>query len=222
MSPGAPNPWEPRLLLRELGLAHVRKESGMGRAALGEVGTGLSQAEGSIHRQPDFGGVAILLAIILPPADGTQGQRFGRVQRLVSATWATKTGHQRFPHEDWTATTACVFTREASSAVCGESQVLKGYGFTACGKTHSSSQEASGHDFSRAANASMRARALAPEGILDCNKDLFRGSLAIRPACASPMIFVVRVTLFSLPRGCTLPYPLKKTKPCQLMKTFVH
>jgi hypothetical protein len=82
----------------------------MGRAALGKVGAGLGQAEGSIHRQPDFRGVAVLLAIVLPPADGAQGQRLGRIQRLISAAWATKTGHQRFPQDDWTATTACGFT----------------------------------------------------------------------------------------------------------------
>jgi hypothetical protein len=72
----------------------------MGRAALGIVGAGLGQAEGSIHRQPDFRGVAVLLAIILPPADGAQDQRLGRFQRLVSATWATKTGHHSYPYVD--------------------------------------------------------------------------------------------------------------------------
>jgi hypothetical protein len=50
--------------------------------------------------------------------------------------------------------------------------VLKGHGFTSCGKTHSVSQEASGHDFSRAAKAAKSTRALAHEGMLDCSKDL--------------------------------------------------
>ena len=46
----------------------------------------------------------------------------------------------------------------------GKSLVLKEHDFTACGKTHSSSQKASGHDFSRAVNAIKHAWALAPEG----------------------------------------------------------
>jgi len=110
---GTPNPWGPRLLLGKLGLAHVGKESGMGRAALGKMGAGLDQAEGSVHCQADLGGVAVLLAVILPPADGAQGQCLGRLQRLVSATWTTKTGHHNFPHKDWTATAVCGVTRSS-------------------------------------------------------------------------------------------------------------
>src|ERR1035437_9460857 len=73
------------LLLGKLGFAYVRQKPGMGRAALDEVGAGLGQAEGSVHCQADIGGVAVLLAVILPPADGAQGQRLGRLQRLVAA-----------------------------------------------------------------------------------------------------------------------------------------
>src|ERR1035437_6143859 len=79
----------------------------MGRDALGGWGAVLGQAEGSVHCQPDIGGVAVLLAVILPPADGAQGQCLGCLQRLVSAAWTTKTGHHNFPQEDWTATGAC-------------------------------------------------------------------------------------------------------------------
>src|SRR5271157_508976 len=68
------------LLLGKLWLAHVGKESGMGRSALGIVGAGFGQTEGSVHGQPDIKGVAVILAVILPPADGTQGERLGRLQ----------------------------------------------------------------------------------------------------------------------------------------------
>ena len=85
------------LLFSELGLAHVRQKSRMGSAALSIVGTGLGQAEASVHGEPYIGGVAIFLAVIFPPADGAQGQRFWRLQSFISAAWATKTGHHSSP-----------------------------------------------------------------------------------------------------------------------------
>jgi len=68
----------------------------MGRAAMGVVGASLGQAEGTIHGQTDIRGIVVLLAVILPPADGAQGQRLGRIQRFISAAWTTKTGHHNF------------------------------------------------------------------------------------------------------------------------------
>jgi hypothetical protein len=42
---------------------------------------------------------------------------------------------------------------------------MEGYGCKGCGKTHSGLQEVSGHDFSRAVNATKKRWALALEGI---------------------------------------------------------
>ncbi len=92
-----------KLLLSKLWFTHVGKKAGMGRAASGVVGAGLVQAEGSVHRQPDIRGVLVLLAVVLPPANRAQAQRFGRLQRLISATWAAKTSLHSFPQDEWTA-----------------------------------------------------------------------------------------------------------------------
>ena len=82
------------LLLSDLGLANVREKPGMGGAALSVVGAGFVQAEGAVDGEADIGGVFVLLAIVLPPADGAQRQRARRLQRLISATRAAKTGFQ--------------------------------------------------------------------------------------------------------------------------------
>ena len=85
---------EGTLLLSDLGLANVREKPGMGGAALSVVGAGFVQAEGAVDGEADIGGVFVLLAIVLPPADGAQRQRARRLQRLISATRAAKTGFQ--------------------------------------------------------------------------------------------------------------------------------
>ena len=106
-------PWGPRstaqrvrvwrLDFRRFRFAHVRKKPGMGSAASCVVGAGLVQAEGAVHRQPDIRGVLVLLAVVLPPANRAQAQRFGRLQRLISAAWAAKTSLHSFPQDEWTA-----------------------------------------------------------------------------------------------------------------------
>ena len=78
------------LLLSHLGPANVREKPRMGRAALGKVRTGLIQAQLSIHREANFRGVLVFLAVVFPPAHRAQRQRTGRLQRLVSAAWTTK------------------------------------------------------------------------------------------------------------------------------------
>jgi len=100
----------PGLLLSELGLANVGKESGMGRAALGEMRAGFGQAEGAVYRQPDFRRIFVLLPVVLPPANRAQGQRFRRLQRLISTAWAAITGLHANPHDWWTPILACGFT----------------------------------------------------------------------------------------------------------------
>jgi hypothetical protein len=79
------------LLFRDLGLTNVRKKAGMGCATLGIVLAGLSKAEVAVHRQMNFAGIPVLLAIVFPPADGAQRQHTRRIQRLRSTAWTTKT-----------------------------------------------------------------------------------------------------------------------------------
>ena len=69
----------------------------MSRAAMSEVLAGFIQAEGSIDGEADFGCVVILLAIVLPPADGAQGQRTGGFQGLIAAARTSITNLQKFP-----------------------------------------------------------------------------------------------------------------------------
>ncbi len=65
---------EGTLLLSDLGLTNVREKTGMGRAIQRVVLAGFIQAEGAVHGQPHLGGVAVLLAIVFPPADRAQSQ----------------------------------------------------------------------------------------------------------------------------------------------------
>jgi hypothetical protein len=73
------------LLLSDLGLANVSKESRMGGAALGVVGTGFVQAEGAVDGEADIAGVFVFLAVVLPPADWAQAESARRLQRLIAA-----------------------------------------------------------------------------------------------------------------------------------------
>ena len=61
----------------------------MGRAAFGIVRPGIVQAQLPVHRQPDIFRVAVLLAVVFPPADWTQPHRSGGVKCLMSAAGAT-------------------------------------------------------------------------------------------------------------------------------------
>jgi len=87
------------LLFSDLGLTDVRKEPGVGGAAMGVMLPGFAQAEGAVHGQADFTGVRVLLAVVLPPADRAQPQGAGRLQRLVPATRAAKTSLCQSPHD---------------------------------------------------------------------------------------------------------------------------
>jgi len=64
---------------------------------MGVVLTGLAEAELTVHGEADLGGIVVLLAIVLPPADRAQGQRAGGFQRLISAAWTAKTSRHSFP-----------------------------------------------------------------------------------------------------------------------------
>lgn len=57
------------LLFVDLGLTNVTDEAGVGGAALEVVVPGFPEAELAVHGQADFGRVAVLLAIVLPPTD---------------------------------------------------------------------------------------------------------------------------------------------------------
>jgi len=76
------------LPLRCLGLTDVRKKTRMGRPALGIVLAGFAQAEGAVHRQPDIGGVRVLLPVVFPPAHRAQRHHARSLQRPQSAAWA--------------------------------------------------------------------------------------------------------------------------------------
>jgi hypothetical protein len=71
----------------------------MGRAAAQEVRAGLGQAQFAIHGQPGYGGILVVLPVVLPPADRAQLLRAGRFQRPVPAAKATETSLFGSPHE---------------------------------------------------------------------------------------------------------------------------
>jgi hypothetical protein len=50
--------------------ANIGEKTGMGGAALIEVGSCLDQAERSVHGHADIVCIFVLLAIVFPPADG--------------------------------------------------------------------------------------------------------------------------------------------------------
>ena len=78
------------LLLSVMGLTNVRKEPGVGSAALGIVLAGFIEAEGAVHGQADFVGIGVFLAVVFPPANRAQAEGVWRLQRLVPATRAAK------------------------------------------------------------------------------------------------------------------------------------
>ena len=69
----------------------------MSRAAMREVLAGFIQTEGSVDGEADFCCVVVLLAIVLPPADGAQGHGAGGFQGLIAAAWTSIANLQNFP-----------------------------------------------------------------------------------------------------------------------------
>lgn len=78
----------------------------MGGTAPSVEGTRLIQAEVAIDSQPDIGGVGILLPVVLPPADRTERQCAGRLQRLQATARAAKASLQDFPRMNGRKSTA--------------------------------------------------------------------------------------------------------------------
>jgi hypothetical protein len=105
------------LLLRAKRLTNVRKEAGMSRAASSVELTRLTEAKSAIDRQPNIRGIALVLSVVLPPADRTQNHGAGSVQSLAPTTWTAKTslcGFRRtfcnFPHARMDGNRTCEFT----------------------------------------------------------------------------------------------------------------
>ncbi len=78
----------------------------MRRADLGKVIASLAQAELAVHREANFRGVAVSLAVVLPPAHRAQLQGTGRIEGFVTATGATIAGcdygtHTEMDDEWW-------------------------------------------------------------------------------------------------------------------------
>jgi hypothetical protein len=105
----------PNLLFRTPRLPHIRQKPGMRRAELGIIRAGLAQAQLPIHRQPDIASVVVLLPVILPPANRAKRKRAGRLQRPVSAAWATKS-RLNGSHLRWTPTQTTRFTAPRTGA----------------------------------------------------------------------------------------------------------
>jgi len=72
------------------GLANVGQEAGVGGADLGIVVPSLVQAQLAVDGEADLGGVAILLAVVFPPANRAKLHRAGSFEGLVSTTGATE------------------------------------------------------------------------------------------------------------------------------------
>jgi len=70
----------------------------MGGAALGVIGAGFFEAKLAVDGEANFGGVAIFLAVVLPPADGAKLEGFGGLESLVSAAGATEAHFDRRTH----------------------------------------------------------------------------------------------------------------------------
>jgi hypothetical protein len=88
------------LLFSGLGLTNVRQKTRMRGAELSEIGPRLTQAELPVHRQANFRGVLVFLAVILPPANGAQFQSAWRFEGLISTARAAKTNCDGSTHMD--------------------------------------------------------------------------------------------------------------------------
>ena len=87
--PGRKRTAKGTLLLSDMGLTNVTEKSRMRRAAMRVVLPGLAQAQLPVHGKAHLGGIAVLLAIVLPPADRTQAHDTRSVERLVSTAGAS-------------------------------------------------------------------------------------------------------------------------------------
>jgi hypothetical protein len=65
----------------------------VGSAGQGEIIARLFKAQLPVYCKPDLGGVYVLLAVIFPPANGTEAHRAGRLKSLISATGTAEPGH---------------------------------------------------------------------------------------------------------------------------------
>ena len=93
---------EVTLLLVDLWFPHIGQKPGVGGAALGIVHSGLVEAQFAVYGVADLGGVRVLLAVIFPPADRTQGQSVWRLECPVAAARASKKNRCR-PHAEMDA-----------------------------------------------------------------------------------------------------------------------
>jgi len=79
-----------------MGLTDVREESRVGCAALGIMLAGFIEAESAVHRQANFVGIGVFLAVVFPPADWAEPKRIWRLQRLRPAARAAELSmHER-------------------------------------------------------------------------------------------------------------------------------
>jgi len=84
------------LLFVQQGLTNVRKETGVSRSAPRKVRASLVQAQLPVHSQADLGGIAVLLAVVFPPANRAKPHGVRNLERSVSATGAAKVSGDSF------------------------------------------------------------------------------------------------------------------------------
>jgi hypothetical protein len=70
----------------------------MGCAALGIVGAGFLKAELAVDGEADLRGVAVLLAIVFPPADRAKFKSCRGIESFRSAAGATEAHFDRWIH----------------------------------------------------------------------------------------------------------------------------
>lgn len=75
------------LELKRIRLAHIRQKPRVCRPALRKVHARLAQAQRPVHREPDIGGILILLPVVFPPAHRAKLESLGRLKRPVPTTW---------------------------------------------------------------------------------------------------------------------------------------
>lgn len=90
-------------MLFRFGLADIRQKARMRGANLREIGSRLVKAQLAIYRKANFFGIRIFLAVVLPPADGTQLHGGGRIECFVSTAGATITNIDRSTHKEMDA-----------------------------------------------------------------------------------------------------------------------
>jgi hypothetical protein len=72
------------------GFAHEAEKARVGRAKLCEVLASLAETDLAVDGHVHLRGVVVLLAVVLPPANGAKGHGSGRVESLVTATRAAE------------------------------------------------------------------------------------------------------------------------------------